>query len=769
MILNLNNLSKNIIESTLDDNSSRSMSMSKNAEAMVFQMFTKSVYSNPIGTVVREITSNCFDSHSEANVNAPILIKKWVNTEEKTTYLSFQDYGVGMSPERMYDIYGVYFESTKSGSNELIGGFGIGGKTPLAYKRQNGVGSTDYDNSFYIVTNYDGIRYYYCIYEGASKPIISLLHKEETTERNGTEVRIPILVKDTGSFAKEMVKQLYYFEGIVFEGFNDTFFSDTLANDFQIVRGKNFLFRGNDYSNNMHVVLGRVAYPINYDVLGLDSSDYEIPIGVKFDIGEINVIVSREAIDYSENTIKMIKAKLEAAKDEVIELITKQYDNVETITQYFAIIHDFGVLAMPNGKSINLKRILKNKKIKFNNFKYNTLTMYNDADLFNLFFDIESYGKKIIGWRNQKQRFTGSYENIFKFNNLLYVEDDFNRVVLKQSYLKSLYETYYIIRRTDLVNKEFDAIEAINMMFNVRVNSLYDLNGNRISEFQILLDMQDEYFDIITKKCANYDTLVVPDDFIIKRAARGKMSDSVRKSTIPVRLGNNNRERISMDELMRYKMPIIYATYEDETKFREMYTIYRLLFDEKNIVNHINGYSCYFETMKSNINSNNKQSILFILISKSNLKYMKYCKNTIHVNQFYNKMLYRKADMLREYFSINKIYDKYNDLYPLYKDNNFVLVNENWGNLINDVKERISLISLNYKDNKISHNYSLLSRYYDLTNLTKSKKILELEKNIETLQLFERENNKIIDCLSVTNLKYVGDTMIEIMKKVMIF
>ncbi len=465
----------------------------------------------------------------------------------------------------------------------------------------------------------------------------------------------------------------------------------------------------------------------------------------------------------------MIKAKLEAAKDEVIELITKQYDNVETITQYFAIIHDFGVLAMPNGKSINLKRILKNKKIKFNNFKYNTLTMYNDADLFNLFFDIESYGKKIIGWRNQKQRFTGSYENIFKFNNLLYVEDDFNRVVLKQSYLKSLYETYYIIRRTDLVNKEFDAIEAINMMFNVRVNSLYDLNGNRISEFQILLDMQDEYFDIITKKCANYDTLVVPDDFIIKRAARGKMSDSVRKSTIPVRLGNNNRERISMDELMRYKMPIIYATYEDETKFREMYTIYRLLFDEKNIVNHINGYSCYFETMKSNINSNNKQSILFILISKSNLKYMKYCKNTIHVNQFYNKMLYRKADMLREYFSINKIYDKYNDLYPLYKDNNFVLVNENWGNLINDVKERISLISLNYKDNKISHNYSLLSRYYDLTNLTKSKKILELEKNIETLQLFERENNKIIDCLSVTNLKYVGDTMIEIMKKVMIF
>lgn len=35
------------------------MRLSDNATSMIFQMFTKNIYSNPIGSIVREITSNC--------------------------------------------------------------------------------------------------------------------------------------------------------------------------------------------------------------------------------------------------------------------------------------------------------------------------------------------------------------------------------------------------------------------------------------------------------------------------------------------------------------------------------------------------------------------------------------------------------------------------------------------------------------------------------------------------------------------------------------
>ena len=145
MEINLKKLSEQTIESTT---TTRKMRLSEHAQSMVFQLFTKNVYSNPIGTVVREITSNCFDSHVEAGVNAPVRIKKIFDAETNTHYISFIDYGVGMSPDRVENVYGVYFESTKRVDNTQIGGFGIGGKTPLAYKRSTGAGEGEYDNSF---------------------------------------------------------------------------------------------------------------------------------------------------------------------------------------------------------------------------------------------------------------------------------------------------------------------------------------------------------------------------------------------------------------------------------------------------------------------------------------------------------------------------------------------------------------------------------------------------------------------------------------------
>jgi hypothetical protein len=48
----------------------------------------------------------------------------------------------------------------------------------------------------------------------------------------------------------EMVKQLYYFENIIFEGFDscNNSYETTLTNQYQIIRGKHFLFRGTKYS-----------------------------------------------------------------------------------------------------------------------------------------------------------------------------------------------------------------------------------------------------------------------------------------------------------------------------------------------------------------------------------------------------------------------------------------------------------------------------------------------------------------------------------------
>ena len=69
----------------------------------LFEMLSRAFYSNPIGSICREITSNCFDSHIEAKVDEPVIIKK--GYDEEGTYISFIDVGMGISTYRMKKIY----------------------------------------------------------------------------------------------------------------------------------------------------------------------------------------------------------------------------------------------------------------------------------------------------------------------------------------------------------------------------------------------------------------------------------------------------------------------------------------------------------------------------------------------------------------------------------------------------------------------------------------------------------------------------------------
>ena len=93
-------------------------------------------------------------------------------------------------------------------------------------------------------------------------------------------------------------------------------------------------------------------------------------------------------MDYSETTIKILKKKLEAAKKEIIALISKQYQNVQTLEEYFNVKQNFGVLNFSNGSSINTGKLIKQSDIDFPNFKYGFMKMPSDKHLFKFFFKL---------------------------------------------------------------------------------------------------------------------------------------------------------------------------------------------------------------------------------------------------------------------------------------------------------------------------------------------------------------------------------------------
>jgi len=768
MEINLKKLGEQAIESTTG---SKKMRLSENASSMVFQLFTKNVYSNPIGTVVREIVSNCFDSHTEAKVNAPVLVRKFQDTQDNTIYISFIDYGVGMSPDRVENIYGVYFESTKRVDNTQIGGFGIGGKTPLAYKRSTGLGEGEYDNSFNVITNFDGIKYAYLIFEGDDSPVITLLHSEPTTERNGTEVRIPVLSNDVDKFTKEMVRQLYYFENVVFEGFDDDYGNgETLSNTYQIIRGKSFLFRGNEYSEYMHICLGRVAYPIDFNVLGLSSSDYRLPVAVRLEVGDINVTVSRESVDYSESTIKMLKKKLETVKEEIVGLLAKQYSDIKTLEQYFNVKTDFGQLVFSNGKSMYVGNLIKQSDVDFSNFAYSFLKMPNDKQLFKLFFDVKTYGKKPSRSRYRaKYEFEGGYKELKEQTNLLYTMGAFNRKIVKQAYLKDKHEMYHIIDTRNMCSNFM--LREISELFNVHLDKAVDDNGKPVDFIKSLIDMQEEYFAIVQKYGENYDTLEVPEEYVLARKNRKVISEEMRKTTIPVKfVGSYGTDRIVLDAMFKYNMPIFYGTKEDEYKLSNAHNLYQILFNN-NIVYAFDDYNKVFNINRHSRgrNDKSKRSIMFIQVAQNNIKYMEYCKNAIHIDKFFVKMLYRKESVVKQYFQTYNLIEKYNALGQLYRDNYFTRIDAVWGAKIADLNKLIDAMPDNAKNADIGYNRSLLQKFFNLDALEMTKEQKVIAKELEDLAFLKQMNAEILKFIYLRDeLETAPKELIGVLQKVMV-
>lgn len=751
MEIDLNVLGKQQVDATTG---TKEMSMSKHAQSMVFQLFTKNVYSNPIGTVVREITSNCFDSHIEAGIkNAPVLIKKTYDEQTDTNYISFIDYGVGMSQHRVENIYGVYFESSKRANNNEIGGFGIGGKTPLAYKRYAGEGEGEYDNSFFVITNYDGIKYYYNVFEGPKSPQYICFHQEKTNERNGTEIRIPVLQRDIDKFESELVRQLYYFDGIVFEGF-----SDEVKNDYQIINGKNFLYRGEDVDDYMHISLGNVYYPINYNVLGLSKYDYDIPVAIKVPIGKIGVTVSRENLDYSEQTIKYLKKRIDETFNELKQMLTDQYQNVQTLEDYFNLKDNYGKLHLTDNKFINLGEIIKQSTIDLSNYKYAAYKTPQSSVLYELFFTTKTFGKKETMYRGSDKfhKLSRNYKGVLAADNLYYSEtQEYQLKRIKQAYLKNVHGRFYLLLKNNLTEKWATVCDIFNVHFDTKDDFINSTMYKKLSE------MQEEFFNIVRKNNNDYNVVEIPDDFKLNYG-RPKLTTDILKTTIPIRVGWS-KERVKIEDLVKFKGKIFFGTPDDERLANEYRSVFKILFNSKYLADD------YWRG-----SFGNQKGIMIITVAKNNIKYLKYCKNAYPMSEFYYRIVRRKEDIIINQLKNDHLIEKFNriEINRLFSSDIMNEIAPEWYDKIHKVKKYINSLSTSYRDVKYHRNF--FANYIDLTKIKQSDNEKLISTYIDDIYNFQNKNE---DALRYINIPYhfshldenEKDILIKILKSVMSF
>jgi DNA topoisomerase VI subunit B len=104
-------------------NDSIGMSLDLDSAQMLMQMLSKNLYSDAIGSTIREWASNALDSHRRAGVQDPIVVRLRMNSQGNYEF-SVEDFGLGLDDDDVRNIISKYGKSTKRNSNIELGMFG---------------------------------------------------------------------------------------------------------------------------------------------------------------------------------------------------------------------------------------------------------------------------------------------------------------------------------------------------------------------------------------------------------------------------------------------------------------------------------------------------------------------------------------------------------------------------------------------------------------------------------------------------------------------
>lgn len=304
------------------------MGLDLDSSQFIMQILSKNLYSDPIGSVVRELTSNALDSSRRAKTDKPVLVSLTLDGGYNYEF-SVEDFGVGLDDDDVDNVIALYGKSTKRDTNEELGLWGIGFKSPLSYT-----------SSFYFTTRKDGMERKYMMYEGEENNKIDLLYEAETDKPNGTKVVVPVKYSDRYEFVNKMREQLAYFENVYF----DVNVPNTgyIKNDFSIHRNDLFQISEMTTDNYMHICLDNVYYSIDFGKLGI--APINVGVGIRFGLSDgLFPTPNRESLRITPESKAIILKRIAEVADYFVTKYNESIadlENVEEAHDYYSMIRD---------------------------------------------------------------------------------------------------------------------------------------------------------------------------------------------------------------------------------------------------------------------------------------------------------------------------------------------------------------------------------------------------------------------------------------------
>lgn len=336
----------------------------------MFKILSDSLYSDKVMAVIRELATNAYDSHISAGNKNPFLVKLPTAADPN---FSVRDYGTGLSQADMEQLYTTYGASNKNDSNDFVGCLGLGSKSPFAYTK-----------SFTTTSYYNGKQYtYIAAIDDAGVPTLNLIHSTDTDEPNGLEISFAVKQYDFHEFSHKAVRIFHYFKmkptivGGVSYNFNEQYGNRNIIIDgdgWRVCRlNNNNLFPNQNHriQSGIVAIMGNIAYPVqSSNLIGEEKAetpdhiakwnrafnkadiaswksfvseiiDQGLYLELDFGIGELEMDVSREGLQYTKAVIKSLREKTQdiyvELKKNFSEKISSAKTKVEAISTYYTM------------------------------------------------------------------------------------------------------------------------------------------------------------------------------------------------------------------------------------------------------------------------------------------------------------------------------------------------------------------------------------------------------------------------------------------------
>jgi hypothetical protein len=278
----------------------------------IMTILRNTMYSNPIQSIIREISCNARDAHREIGTpDRPIKIT--LPTRIKPIF-SIKDYGPGISPQRMADVFIRYGKSTKNEDNIQTGGFGLGAKTPFAYRDQFNIITITKEESSNVK------RIYTAYIDESEEGKIRLVMECNSDEETGTEIEIHVELKDINTFIEQTCHSLQYFK--VKPKVNNTDVKIFWENNGDISERQIIYKSENGIVNKsifygIDVLIDDIMYKINTYNLNLKKEDHlllkqieHLNVIIYAENGELSLSANRETLQYDESTNNILLNKI---------------------------------------------------------------------------------------------------------------------------------------------------------------------------------------------------------------------------------------------------------------------------------------------------------------------------------------------------------------------------------------------------------------------------------------------------------------------------